>query len=73
MKDKILEITNLKKTYHDSFGEIEALKDITFHVYKNEFLSIVGPSGCGKSTILSILSSLIDFPSECIKFNKENS
>ncbi len=72
MKDKILEITNLKKTYHDETGEIEALKDISFSVYNKEFLSIVGPSGCGKSTILSILSRLIDSPGDCIKFNKEN-
>ena len=72
MKDKILEVTNLKKTYHDETGEIEALKDISFSVYNQEFLSIVGPSGCGKSTILSILSRLIDYEGECIKFNKEN-
>ena len=56
MKDKILEITHLNKTYHDKTGEIEALNDISFDVYNQEFLSIVGPSGCGKSTILSSLS-----------------
>ena len=72
MKNKILEVNHLKKTYHDESGEIEALRDISFSVYNNEFLSIVGPSGCGKSTILSILSRLVDTQSECIKFNKKN-
>lgn len=72
MKDKILEITHLNKTYHDKTGEIEALNDISFDVYNQEFLSIVGPSGCGKSTILSILSRLIDSSGGFIKFNKEN-
>lgn len=35
------------------------LKDISFDVAKNEFVSIVGPSGCGKSTLFNILSGLI--------------
>lgn len=72
MKDKILEINHLQKTYHDRTGEIEALNDISFDVYDQEFLSIVGPSGCGKSTILSILSGLIDSSGGFINFNKEN-
>ncbi len=72
MKDKILEITHLKKTYHDKTGEVKALDDISFDVYNQEFLSIVGPSGCGKSTILSILSCLINSSGGYIKFNKEN-
>ena len=57
---KVLEITNLKKYYHTTTEEIEAIKNICFSLYEGEFISIVGPSGCGKSTILSILSNLID-------------
>ena len=72
MKNKILEITHLNKTYHDKTGEIEALSDISFDVHDQEFLSIVGPSGCGKSTILSILSGLIDSSGGSTKYNKEN-
>lgn len=71
MKNKILEIINLNKTYHDKSGEIEALRNISFSVYEKEFLSIVGPSGCGKSTILSILSHLIDYDTNCIKVYKD--
>ena len=56
----IMDITNLSKTFHTPKEEIEALKDISFSVKKNEFISIVGPSGCGKSTILSILANLLD-------------
>ncbi len=57
---KILRVKGLKKYYHTLKEEILALDNISFDVYKNEFISIVGPSGCGKSTILSILSGLID-------------
>lgn len=58
MNNKLLEIVNLNKTYHTINNDVIALKNVSFDVYKNEFISIVGPSGCGKSTILSILSGL---------------
>ena len=72
MKDNLLEINNLSKIYHDEQRELLALKDISFKVKKDEFISIVGPSGCGKSTILSILANMIDKSSGTIKFNKDN-
>ena len=62
---KILEIKNIKKNYH-SINEIEAIKDFSLDVYKNDFISVVGPSGCGKSTLLSILSGLEDYKGEII-------
>ena len=34
MKNKILEVKNLRKTYHDSNGEIEAIKNINFDIYE---------------------------------------
>jgi NitT/TauT family transport system ATP-binding protein len=39
--------------------EVVALRDLSFSVRKNEFVSIVGPSGCGKSTVLRLISGLI--------------
>ena len=60
MKDKILEIKNISKNYHNKSDEITAIKNINFDVYKEEFIAIVGPSGCGKSTLLSILANLTD-------------
>ena len=72
MKNNLLEIQNLRKIYHDKDRELLALKDISFKVKKDEFISIVGPSGCGKSTILSILSNMIDKSSGTITFNKDN-
>ena len=58
MKDKILELKNIKKIYHEKQGEIIALDNISFNVKDKEFISIIGPSGCGKSTILSILANI---------------
>ena len=71
MKNKILEIKNISKNYHNLKGEIKAIQDITFNVYDGEFIAIVGPSGCGKSTLLSILANLTDKSSGKI-INKNN-
>lgn len=56
--NNFLNIKNLKKIYHDEFGEIVAIEDISLDINEKEIISIVGPSGCGKSTLLSILAGL---------------
>lgn len=71
MKNKILTIKNLSKSYHDKKGEIKALEDINIDIEEKEFISIVGPSGCGKSTILSILSNLEEKSTGEIKKDKD--
>lgn len=48
---------------------IKVLDDITFDVYKNEFLVILGPGKCGKTTLLNIISQLIKETSGEILFH----
>ena len=69
--NKILEIENLRKTYHTKKDEILAVDSFSAFLSDGEFIAIVGPSGCGKSTILSILSGLEDKSDGVIKL-KEN-
>lgn len=57
-----LTVKNLTKTYRAAHGDVEALKDVSFHVETGEFASIIGKSGSGKSTLLSLLGAL-DTPS----------
>ena len=71
MKNKILEIKNITKNYHNQNGEIKAIENITFDINEGEFIAIVGPSGCGKSTLLSILANLTQKSSGEI-INKNN-
>ena len=66
---KLVSIKNISKKYHSNI-EIEAIKDFSLDVYKNDFIAIVGPSGCGKSTLLSILSGLENEYCGKIKYNK---
>jgi NitT/TauT family transport system ATP-binding protein len=39
-------------------SDLHALADISFHVERGEFVSLLGPSGCGKSTLLRIIDGL---------------
>lgn len=55
----ILEFKNVKMKYHTPEKEILAIKNLTFDVYSEEFVTILGPSGSGKSTVLSIISGLL--------------
>lgn len=72
MKNKLLEVNNLKKVYHDLNGEVVAIDNVSFDVDEEEFVSIVGPSGCGKSTLLSILAGISSKSSGNIKWNKKD-
>lgn len=39
-----------------SFGDVTALDDVSFDIYRGEFFSLLGPSGCGKTTTLRLLA-----------------
>ena len=41
------------------YGNITVLKDVTFHLEKNNILGVLGRNGMGKSTLIRVLSGLI--------------
>ena len=51
---KIISVTGLKKTY----GNVQALKGISFEVGRGEIFAMLGPNGSGKTTTLEILLGL---------------
>lgn len=56
MTEPILTTKDLKK----SFGDIEAVKGISFNVLRGEIFSLLGPNGAGKTTTISMVSCLLE-------------
>ena len=59
LMEKVIEIENLKKSY----GEVQAVKGISFEIYKGEMFGLVGPDGAGKTTTIRILCGLVNLDS----------
>ena len=48
----MIEVTNLQKSY----GDLEALKGLSFEVPRGQIVGFLGPNGAGKSTTMKILT-----------------
>lgn len=60
--DKVLEVKNLAVSFKTFFGEVEAVRDISFDVGRRETVAIVGESGCGKSVTANSIMQLLPMP-----------
>lgn len=56
-KEIVLSIQNIEKYFYDPI-QFKVLDNVSFEVYKGEFLTLVGKSGSGKSTLLYCLSTM---------------
>lgn len=61
--EPLISIRHLKKAYKIGEEVIEALKDVSLSIQKNEYVALMGPSGSGKSTLMNMLGCL-DSPSD---------
>jgi len=52
---QLLRVEGLQKSY----GDFEALRNISFSAKQGELVCIVGPSGCGKTTLLKCIAGLL--------------
>jgi ABC-type nitrate/sulfonate/bicarbonate transport system ATPase subunit len=60
MSARFLTIDRLSRAFHTRERTVQALADISFHVDRGEFLTIIGPTGSGKSTLFNILAGLLE-------------
>lgn len=62
MKDVILKVKNLKKSYDNK----PAVDGISFEVYRGEIFGILGPNGAGKTTTLEMIETMREIDSGSI-------
>lgn len=60
--EKVLEVKDLHISFKTFFGEVEAVRGISFDVGKKETVAIVGESGCGKSVTANSIMQLLPMP-----------
>ena len=63
-----ISVRDLRKSY----GDLEAVKGISFDVPEGSFFAFLGPNGAGKSTTISIICSLLGYDSGSVEvFGKD--
>jgi len=60
--EKLLEVKDLAVSFKTYFGEVEAVRGVSFHVNKGETIALVGESGCGKSVTANSIMQLLPMP-----------
>ncbi len=63
MKEKILEVKNLRTYFHTNEGVVKAVDGLSFDLFSGETLGIVGETGSGKSIAALSILGLIPKPS----------
>lgn len=77
--EKILSVKNLKVyfpirrgVFQRHVGDVKAVDDISFDVYRGETLGLVGESGCGKTTTGRAIIRIYDPTAGEVVFNDKN-
>lgn len=65
--EKLLSVQNLVTTFPTKMGDVNAVNNLSYDIYKGEILGIVGESGCGKSVTSYSIMGLLQKPGHISK------
>ncbi len=65
--DWIVRVENLVKSY----GDVKAVRDISFSIKRGSLFAFLGPNGAGKSTTINIMTTLLDADSGKVFLNEQ--
>lgn len=54
----MIDVKKVSKSFNSDNGNIEAVREVSFHVNRGEIYGIIGLSGAGKSTLVRLLNML---------------
>jgi oligopeptide transport system ATP-binding protein len=55
----ILKLSNVSISFDTPYGEVEAVRDVSWDLYPGEVLAVVGESGCGKTVMVQSIMKLL--------------
>lgn len=67
----ILKVDNLSVAFPSRYGDIRAVRNVSFSVKEGETLAIAGESGCGKSVTAKAVMRLLEFSN--VKISEDSS
>jgi ABC-2 type transport system ATP-binding protein len=54
-EDNMIDVTDISKSY----GPVQALRQVSFHVAPGQIIGLLGPNGAGKTTVMKILTGYL--------------
>jgi peptide/nickel transport system ATP-binding protein len=67
MDQPVVRVTDLAVAYETRFGDVNAVRDVSFEIHRGETLGIVGESGCGKTTVAYALVNYLGRNGKIVK------
>lgn len=55
----VLELKNVSVSFDTPYGEVEAVRDVSWSLNRGEVLAVVGESGCGKTVMVQSVMKLL--------------
>ena len=70
MTDALLQVQDLSKRFRSDYGDLWAVRDVSFDLMPGQRLVITGPSGCGKTTLLNLIGLIMEASSGDVRYQE---